>query len=193
MGIGILACGLNGAGKSTLGKNPAKKLGFSFIDAEDLHFPKTESGLPYAHPRSCREARALFLKAAASCENLVLASVKDSFLQELSSWSRYIVLIGAPKALRLRRLKARSLQKFGGRARPGGDLYEQETAFLSMAAAREEREISQWARTLGLPVLRVDGTRSAEENACRAAAWIRGQEEAARWRRQVPNRPMANG
>lgn len=193
MGTGILVCGLNGAGKSTLGKKLADTLGFSFIDAEDLYFPKTESGLPYAHPRSRREARALFLKAAASCENLVLASVKDSFLQELSSWSRYIVLIGAPKALRLRRLKARFLQKFGGRAGPGGDLYEQETAFLSMAAARKDREISQWARTLGLPVLRVDGTRSAEENACRATAWIQGYDEAVCWRRQGQNRSTANG
>lgn len=65
MGIGILACGLNGAGKSTLGKNPAKKLGFSFIDAEDLYFPRTGPGLSYACPRTRLEARALFLKAAA--------------------------------------------------------------------------------------------------------------------------------
>ncbi len=178
MGIGILVCGLNGAGKSTLGKNLAKRLGFSFLNAEDLFFSKTGPGLSYAHPRSCHEAQALFLDFIATHENFVFACVKDPFSQEISSLFRYVVLITAPKALRLRRLKARSLQKFGGRALPGGDLYQQETAFFAMAAAREDRDIVQWAQTLALPILPVDGARSAGENAGRAAAWVRGHLEA---------------
>lgn len=177
MGTGILVCGLNGAGKSTLGKKLAEKLGFYFCDAEDLFFPKTEPGLSYAHPRSRQQAQALFLDTIAVHKNFVLSCVKESFSQEFSPLYQYIVFVSAPRALRLRRLKARSLQKFGSCARPGGDLYEREAAFFSMAAAREDREIIEWVQTLAQPVLQVDGTRPAEENAGRIAAWIRGHLE----------------
>lgn len=46
MGAGIMVCGLNGSGKSTLGKALAEKLGFHFIDNEDLFFPKTNPNYP---------------------------------------------------------------------------------------------------------------------------------------------------
>ncbi|MBE6588160.1 MAG: hypothetical protein E7647_07085, partial [Ruminococcaceae bacterium] len=38
MGIGIQICGLNGSGKSTLGRALAEKIGFYFIDDENLYF-----------------------------------------------------------------------------------------------------------------------------------------------------------
>ncbi|MER2151019.1 MAG: shikimate kinase, partial [Candidatus Limivicinus sp.] len=41
--MGILICGPNGTGKSTLGRMLAERLGYRFIDNEDLYFPKTES------------------------------------------------------------------------------------------------------------------------------------------------------
>ena len=41
--MGILICGLNGTGKSTLGRMLAERLGYGFIDNEDLYFPKNES------------------------------------------------------------------------------------------------------------------------------------------------------
>ena len=40
--MGILICGLNGSGKSTLGRMFADRIGYEFIDNEDLFFPKTE-------------------------------------------------------------------------------------------------------------------------------------------------------
>ena len=41
--MGILICGLNGTGKSTLGKMLADRLGYEFIDNEDLCFPVREA------------------------------------------------------------------------------------------------------------------------------------------------------
>ncbi len=43
MGTRIVVCGLNGVGKSTLGRVLAERLGFWFIDNEDLYFPKTDA------------------------------------------------------------------------------------------------------------------------------------------------------
>lgn len=36
-------CGLNGTGKSTLGKAVAEKLGFYFLDSEELCFAKADN------------------------------------------------------------------------------------------------------------------------------------------------------
>ena len=49
--MGVLICGLNGAGKSTLGKRLAERLGWQFIDNEDLYFPKTDTKYAYSAPR----------------------------------------------------------------------------------------------------------------------------------------------
>ena len=62
MGTGIVVCGLNGAGKSTLGKALAKKLGYYFIDNENLYFPKNDSDYPYAVQRDRNEVSELLLK-----------------------------------------------------------------------------------------------------------------------------------
>ena len=54
--MGILICGLNGSGKSTLGKVLADRIGYEFIDNEDLYFPKTDAGYIFSAPRSKEEA-----------------------------------------------------------------------------------------------------------------------------------------
>ncbi len=41
--MGLLICGLNGTGKSTPGRMLADRMGYEFIDNEDLFFPKTDT------------------------------------------------------------------------------------------------------------------------------------------------------
>ena len=53
--MGILICGLNGVGKSTLGKMLAGRLDWTFIDNEDLYFPKTDRTYAYSSPRGKAE------------------------------------------------------------------------------------------------------------------------------------------
>lgn len=163
MGAGIMVCGLNGSGKSTLGKALAEKLGFHFIDNEDLFFPKTNPNYRYAAPRTREAAERLLAEEVKIHENFVFAAVRGDYGAELLPLYQYVVLIEAPKELRLQRIKNRSFQRFGTRILPGGDLYEMENAFFEMVSTRTEQYVEEWGRSLDCPVIRADGTKLAEE------------------------------
>ena len=164
MGTGIIICGLNGAGKSTLGRALAKEWKFHFIDAEDLYSSKDDPNFPYAHPRTRDEAETLLASEIKVHENFVFASVRGDYGEPVRSALRCAVLIDTPKEIRLRRVKERSYQKFGSRMLPGGDLYEQEEKFFDFVGSRTENTTKEWLETLCCPVIRVDGTKSVEEN-----------------------------
>lgn len=164
MGTGIIVCGLNGAGKSTLGKALAKELGYYFIDNENLYFPKNDSDYPYAVQRDRNEVSELLLKEIKAHENFVFTSVKGDYGEEICSFFRYAVLIDVPKEIRMQRVKRRSFEKFGNRMLYGGDLYESEKRFFDFVETREEDTVEKWLKTQNYGVIRIDGTKSIEEN-----------------------------
>lgn len=173
MAKGIVVCGLNGCGKSTLSRALAEKLGLYFIDNENLYFSRNAADGPYAKPRTRAEAEALLMEEVRRHGDFVFAAVKGDYGSAILPLYRYAVLIEVPKEIRLRRVRDRSFQKFGGRMKPGGDLYESEEAFFQTAAARPEDYAESWARTLPCPVVVVDGTRPVEENVERLAGLLR--------------------
>lgn len=162
--MGIIVCGLNGSGKSTLGKVLAEKLCFHFIDIEDLYFPKTDPEYIYASPRSCEEVEKLLWSEIRAYEDFVFASVKGDYGDTISSFFQYAVLIDVPKDIRLQRVRERSFQKFGKRILLGGDLHEKEERFFDFVKSRSENAVEEWVRSLKCPILRIDGTKSVEEN-----------------------------
>lgn len=164
MGTGIILCGLNGVGKSTLGKALAAELNFHFIDNEELFFPKTDATYIYRHSRTRGEVEKLLLHEVEVYENFVFTAVKGDYGEKILPYYTYAVLIEVPRNIRLQRVENRSFEKFGDRILPGGDLYEQEKRFFDMVKSRKEDEAAQWARSLGCPVIRIDGARRVEEN-----------------------------
>lgn len=46
----------------------------------------------------------------------------------------------------------------------GGDLYRQEEAFFQMAESRQDDYVETWLQTIECPVIRIDGTKTIEEN-----------------------------
>lgn len=164
MGTGILVCGLNGVGKSTLGKALADRLGYYFIDNEDLYFPKTDPHYSYTSPRSREEVEKLFFNLTQAHENFVFTSVKGDYGEAAYSLFQYAVLVEVSKDIRMQRVRNRSFQKFGSRMLPGGDLYEQEENFFKFCKSRAENTVEEWVQCLNCPVIRVDGTKSVSEN-----------------------------
>ena len=164
MRTGIIVCGLNGSGKSTLGAALSEKLGFHFIDLENLYFPKTDPNDPYASPRSEEEVGKLLADEMKTHENFVFAAVRGNYGEDVRSFYQLAILIEVPKEIRMQRIRNRSFQKFGSRMLPGGDLYEREEAFFKMVESRQDNYAENWLESVDCPVIRIDGTRSIEEN-----------------------------
>ena len=64
----------------------------------------------------------------------------------------------------MRRIKQRAIEKFGNRVLPGGDMYEQEEKFFAYAEKRTPDKIEEWLKTMPCQVLRLDGTKTIQEN-----------------------------
>ncbi len=162
--MGILICGLNGVGKSTLGRALASRMGYEFIDNEDLFFPKTDLAYEYSNPRSKEEAIQLLEKRINNNSRFVFAAVKGDYGDKLTSALDHIILVDVPKDVRSQRVRARSFQKFGSKMSPGGELYDKEQKWFTIADNRPDDYVLTWLETIECPVIRVDGTLPVEDN-----------------------------
>ena len=152
MGTGIQICGLNGCGKSTLGRALAERIGFYFIDNENLYFSNLNTDEQYMNPKSRQDVEQLLVAEISKHPNFVFSAVKGDYGNEIIPMYDYVVLIEVPKSVRTYRVRNRSFQRFGNRMLIGGDLYNQEEAFF------------KWLKTVKCPIIRVDGTKPIEDN-----------------------------
>ncbi|MDR1263581.1 MAG: AAA family ATPase [Oscillospiraceae bacterium] len=160
---GIIVFGANGSGKTTLGRELARILGFKHMDHETYAF--AESEIPYTNERSHDEKIKLMLADIYKSHGFVLSSVTGDFGKEIESLYDFAVYIEAPLELRIDRVAQRNIERFGDRAREGGDMYEQQQKFVEFVASRPLSRIERWAETLSCPVVRVDGTIDWRANA----------------------------
>ena len=162
--MGILICGLNGAGKSTIGRILARRIGYDFIDNEDLYFPKTDQSYPFAGPRSKEEVIRLLEERIMGNDQFIFAAVKGDYGDKLIASLDCIILVDVPKQTRHQRVRDRSFRKFGNRVLAGGDLFDQENKWVSLTDSRPDNYVTSWLETIACPIIRIDGTLPVEEN-----------------------------
>lgn len=162
--MGILICGLNGAGKSTLGRLLAERIGYTYIDNEELYFSKTDAAYSFSNPRSKEEVIRLLEEKIVDNSRFIFTAVKGDYGDKLISSLDYIVLIDVPKQVRRQRIRDRSYSRYGERILPGGDLYDKESAWFSLTDSRPETYTEKWLDTVNCPVIRIDGTLPIDKN-----------------------------
>ena len=170
---GLVLAGPNGSGKTTLGRCLAQRLACPQLDAEDFAFLPSDA--PYSRPRPREETRALLLEAMRQHPRFILTAVSGDFGPEADRLYAGAVWLDAPLALRLARVRQRSLHQLGQRAMPGGNLYGQEEAFLRFVASRSMDAAESWLSRLRCPVLRLDGALPVEEAAALVLRWLPGE------------------
>ena len=163
--MGILICGLNGSGKSTVGKALARRIGYRFIDVEDLYFPKDDTNYKYSHPRGKEEVISVLNAMIEEDSRFVFAAVKGDYGEKLIESIDLAIVMDVPKEIRLKRVYDRSYEKYKDRILPGGDLYEKENAFFSAVESRPDNFVTEWLeKTVNCPVINIDGTLPVEKN-----------------------------
>ena len=178
MGSGAVIVGGNGSGKTTLGALLAGRLGWKHLDVEDFYFVPSDN--PYARSRTRQEVQKLLLAEIQQQAHFIFSAVNGDLGSAVNPSYGWIIVLDAPLEIRLQRVRERSIRRFGSRALPGGDLYEQEHSFWQMVRDRKTDKTERWVQSMTCPVLRLDGARPAEENAALAEAFIRRNQTMAR-------------
>ena len=170
MARGIIITGPAGSGKSTLGRIVAEALSIPYFDIDDFLW-RWDTPQPYTVMRTREEKIAGLMDAIAPHAHFCMGGSMSSFHEHFDPFFDLSVLLMCDPAIRTERLAARSVQRFGPRALPGGDLYEAEKRFRESAGDYETgakspnlQEHTAWLQSLPCPMLRLNGALPPEHN-----------------------------
>ena len=165
----ILIFGASGSGTTTLGRHLAKKIAYTFLDADDFYWAKTDPPFTEKIPLTTRSKN---LRAAFEAEEDVIIS------GSLVSWGEYwtdafdlAIFSHLPPAVRLQRLHAREQERYGDSLENDPERKANSQAFLEWAAKYDEpefegrsiRQHEEWMKKLSCPVLRIEGVVELED------------------------------
>jgi adenylate kinase family enzyme len=180
MGFRVHITGASGSGTTTLGRALATRAEVPLIDSDDVFWLPTDP--PYQTPRE-RPARQAMLLHLTEGDRWVLSGSIVSWGDVAIARFDLAVCLTAPTELRLQRLRAPELARFGAAAlAPGGAMHENHAEFVAWAAKydtagpemRSRHVYEEWLTKLSCPVLRLDGTAPTAEQIDRVlAAFVR--------------------
>ncbi|WP_426108361.1 adenylate kinase [Pseudomonas sp. TWR1-1-4] len=170
----IYITGASCAGVTTLGHNLAARLGIRHVDVDDFYWMPTNPPFTTKRPPSDRVS---LMQQALGDDGWVLSGSCMVWGDALIADADLIVFIATPTPIRLERLAAREKARFGERIAPGGDMYAIHVAFREWASQYDDPNFSgrnrgwheAWLSQQTVPLLRIDGMRSAEQMAADVA------------------------
>ncbi len=165
--------GAPGSGVTTLGKALADRLGFAHFDTDDFYW-FTGDDRPYRRKRNPDHRRRELAAALDSAEagwvlSGSLCGWGDVFVPRFDG----VIYVWAPVELRLARIRARELARYGAeQLAEGGDLHLVFQKFLDWAARYDEpsdnprcrEQELKWLGNLECPVIRLEGDRTLESS-----------------------------
>lgn len=144
-----------------MGAALASQLQVPHVDVDDYYWYPTQP--PFVRSRPPADRVGLIRQSLA--DHWVLSGSMDDWGDEVIQDAELVVFIDTPTAIRMQRLKARELQRYGQRILPGGDMYANHLAFLSWAEGyetgaqpgRSRPRHERWLKQLTQPRLRLAG------------------------------------
>lgn len=138
--------GASGSGTTTLAQALATRLGCSHYDVDDYFWLPSDP--PFQHIRD-REARSALLGAElAKPGGWVLSGSLCGWGDVYIPLFDLVVFLWIPHDLRMARLAAREVQRYGAAIEPGGSMHAGSTVFMKWAAGYDEGGL--WQRLLAL-------------------------------------------
>ncbi|MGO7215785.1 adenylate kinase [Rhizobium ruizarguesonis] len=162
--VHIHVMGASGSGTTSLGRALAEKLDIAHLDTDDFFWLPTDP--PFTTPRDAGERIRLLLDEVARHEGWVLSGSALKWGRPIEPFYDLIVFLRIDPELRMTRILAREIARYGNRIKPGGDMAVKSGAFLVWAASYdtagpERRSLAaheQWLETQTVPVLRLDSS-----------------------------------
>jgi adenylate kinase family enzyme len=163
--------GASGSGTTTLGCALAGRLGWRHLDSDDFFWIASEP--PFQEKREAGLRAAMLRAALADTPRWVLSGSVMGWTGLAAPDFDLVIFLDLPTALRMARLEAREIERYGTEAlAPGGDRYAESQEFLAWAAAYDDAETvgrnrvahKRWLADLACPVLRLDSTRALRDN-----------------------------
>jgi adenylate kinase family enzyme len=158
--------GASGSGTSTLAAAVARKHGHRHLDTDDFYWLPTDP--PYRNPRPRAERLELLSTTLTATPTWVLSGSLCGWGDPLVPRFQLVVFLLVPMNVRIERLRARELTRYGAKAiAPGGQLHQAHVTFLEWAARYDHADPTErsrtlhdgWLAALRGPVVRLEGDR----------------------------------
>jgi adenylate kinase family enzyme len=174
--------GASGSGTTTLAAAISAKHGHRHLDTDDFYWLPTDP--PYQTKRP-RQARLQLLETAlAQSSAWVLSGSLCGWGDPLIARFQLIVFLAVPTDVRMQRLRARELARYGhDTVAPGGRLHQAHVAFLEWAARydngdpveRSQALHDAWLAAIRIPVVRLVGDRPVAAQLASVEAAMAGE------------------
>lgn len=164
----ILIFGASGSGTTTLGRELEKQINFKHLDADDYYWKKTE--IPFQEKTPLQERNKFLKTDIEKYENVVVSGSLVSWGKEWTIAFDLAVFIYLKNEVRMQRLKARELERYGNELLTDKKLQEKSKTFIEWASKYDDPSFdgrslkihNEWITNLNCPVLRLDGEEELE-------------------------------
>lgn len=154
--------GASGSGTTTLGAVLAARLGVDHLDSDDFYWMPTDP--PYTTPRPIEARVDLLHQRARPDHGWILTGSALKWGVSVEPLYQLIVFLQLDPAVRMGRIRAREIERYGTRIEAGGDMAVKSREFLEWAesydaAGPERRSLAAheaWLVTQTAPILRLN-------------------------------------
>ncbi|MFK7970545.1 MAG: AAA family ATPase [Bacteroidia bacterium] len=161
--------GASGSGTTSLGEALSQRWSYTHLDADDYYWVKTDPPFQEKIPIEKRNAR--ITEDFEALENVIISGSMVSWGPEWTHAYDYAIFLYVPPALRLERLRAREVERYGKLLDTNPTFKQNSEAFLTWASQYDEGTFTgrslavheRWIEQLTCPVIRLDNTGTMDD------------------------------